>query len=566
MKELHIATDFYDEIHHTERFYDKRNFRDLMAWCRSLGATTLEWILDDIWNLYEDYPGGMDLLGTAVDAAHAEGLKFHVVYKPFEGVLANRILPPTLPRPEGCILWEDLRGLVPVVRPFVAAHPEMCFSRQPGDEDPGGTLRAIRLVKNDAAPVELAPEQISIWTSRVNGRFEPYSGPVSIEQTLEWRPLEPLGRTCRIITIGGLDIPASERYVEVRFAEGAFGAGAFRNEVEALVELVNEDGAVIPSTTAIADPPREHYVHDIAQPHIARLVRYTCLPEVKAFLADKDRIAEHAAEMRAYVRRAADSQIALEQRGHVSVARGKAPYLAGILNPIYPEVRAEWLRVAQFCIDRGADGIDYRCSSHLSQRGMWAYGLNPPVLDALDGDTNSAAVARVVGDAYTEFLREARDLLHAHGRQIGVHLLSNFLRPRDEGTAAPLQENMEYQWETWVADIADFAVFRGAFGYRQDSVRQILDRFGLACRRAGIPLVYQSNRRIYVNRPDDLHLDPDRLKWLEREMARALAHPDVAAYQLYETANFTTLDPGRNVFRGSPDIEAVTRPVFGPRL
>ena len=196
---------------------------------------------------------------------------------------------------------------------------------------------------------------------------------------------------------------------------------------------------------------------------------------------------------------------------------------------------------------------------------LMAYGFNEPVLRELHGEVDTAAARLVIGNAYTGFLREARELLHAHGRKIGVHLLSNFLRPRDEdprvtgyGLGHPGDENVDFQWETWVAEIADFAVFRGAMGYRRESLHDIVDHFARACREVGIPLVYQSNRRISDNRRDALHLDPDRLRWLEYEMKYALGHGGLSAYQLYETANFTCLDENGE-FRGSEEMVEVAR-------
>ncbi len=254
MTELTVATDIYDEVHVNQRFPDEQHLASLMAYCRSLGATSIDWILDDMWAIYDAYPGGMDLLKTAIDAAHAEGLRFHMVYKPEEGCLANIELPHTAPRPAGPVVWEDLRGLLPIVRPFIAAHPELCYKRQPGDEDPGGSLQAIRLIKNDNEPVNLEAKDLSIWISDVNGRFHRYDGSFTVEESSELALVFPLGRTCRVVTIKGLNIPADQRYVEVRLADDALHGRPFQNEYEGIVELVNERGEVIPSTPALARP------------------------------------------------------------------------------------------------------------------------------------------------------------------------------------------------------------------------------------------------------------------------------------------------------------------------
>ncbi|MHB0934781.1 MAG: hypothetical protein ACYDCO_06415 [Armatimonadota bacterium] len=541
---LSVATDFYDEVVSNQCFYDKEQLTALMAYCRSLGAESLDWIVDDMWALYDSYPGGFDLLQVAVDAAHAEGMTFHAVYKPFEGTLSHLTLPHTAPRFAGMPVRETLNGLVPIVRPFIAAHPECCLKRWPGDEDPGGAIQTIRLVKGDDAPVTLRAEDITIWTSSTNGRFQPYQGRFTLETHCDWRPIFPLGRTCWIVSLTGLEIPAGERYIEVRFSENAFAGQPFRNAYTDLIELERQDGTVIPATTAAVPPPCEHYPRLLAKPYMMQLVRYAHHPLVQAWLADAEQMTADAGEMRDYTRTPGEAgrEYALDQCRFVSVARGKADSLPGILNPAYPEVREEWLRTVRFCIERGVDAVDFRVGYHLPPQQQCAYGFNEPVLQALGGAVDLAGAARVMGEAYTHFLRQARELLHAHGKEIGVHLLTNFLLPRDEGLATPSRELIDFQWETWVAEIADFAVLRGAMGLREESLRYCIDRFAGACRQAGVPLTYQCNRRFFASLDDVLNLPCDRLTGLRYEMDLALAHPGVTGYQLYETANFSRLD------------------------
>ena len=554
MKALQVATDIYDDFLANGRFYDVVHLQALMAYCRGLGATTVEWILDDMWGIYEDYPGGFDLLAAAIAAAHTAGLRCHVVYKPFEGALGHLVLPQDVPRPPGAVLWEDLRGGLPIVRPFAAAHPECCLRRRPGDEDPGGPVRALRLVKNDDLPARLTTADLSLWTGAVNGVWRRYAGPLTLSESVEWRPLFPLGRTCRVVTLAGLELPPEARYFELRLADGVLTDAPWRNDYDRLVELVGAAGRVIPSTPAVGDVGAAGGLAALATPILARMVRYARLPEVAAALARPP----PPTELRAYDRPAGDRELALELKRRHAVARGKPPYLPGILNPVYPEVRAEWLRVVRECIARGADAVNFRPTYHLRTQEGWAYGYNPPVWQAIGGREDVAAAARVMGDAYTAFLRAARDLLHAHGRQCGVHLISTHLRPPDEGRRAPVHEIMEFQWETWLHELADFAVFRGAMGYREESLRYVIDRFGGACRRAGVPLIYQSNRRIFDHPRAPLELAPDRRQWLDYEMAYALGHPDVSGYQFYETAYFTRLDEqGR--FRGSDEVRAAAR-------
>lgn len=562
MKPLSVAVDFYDDILEAGQFPDKDQIAALMAYVRELGAESVDWIYDDMWAIYDAYPGGFDLLRAAVDSAHAEGLRFHAVYKPFEGGLAHLILPPGMPRPTETPVWEDLDGILPIVRPFIARHLEFCFKRMPGDADPGGAVAAIRLFKNDDAPVTLKASDVTLWTGTANGRFERVPGRFTLDTHTAFRPVFPLGRTCRVVTLAGLEIPAGERYLEVRFAEGAFDGQPFSNEYHDLAELVRADGTVVPSTTAAAAPPGDHYVRHFAKPVMSRLIRYGHRPEVQAFLADEEAIRAHAAEMRAYVRAPAekDRVIHVHERRLISIARGKPPFLFPHLNPVYPEVRQEWLRTLSRLLASGADAIDIRVSSHANPQDRWAYGFNEPVLAALGGEANLAGAARVIGSAFTAFLREARDRVHAQGRKLGVHLMTSFLVPRDEGLAHPLQEGMDYDWETWIREIADFAVLRGAMGLRAETLRYAVDRFGSACREAGVPMTYQSNRRYFAGLKDRLNLPSDRLSGLEHEMSLMLAHPCVSRYQLYETAYMTRLGPD-GMMRGNRQLVDLCRKI-----
>jgi len=101
---------------------------------------------------------------------------------------------------------------------------------------------------------------------------------------------------------------------------------------------------------------------------------------------------------------------------------------------------------------------------------------------------------------------------------------------------------MDYPWQTWVNEFADFATYRGCFGHRPEVVRYTVDRFADACRAAKIPLIYQSNRRLYTRQKSPLTFDPDRIECLRREMDYVLKHPGIQGYELYETAGFTQID------------------------
>jgi len=551
---LWVTTDFVDDLLRAGRHFEERDIDELMAYSASLGAECHEWILDTIWTLYdEDSPVGFDLLETACEAAHRHGMRFQVMFKPFEGGTEHMgvVLPATMPRPEEKVVLEEQRGLLHAVRPFVAAHPEMRIARWAADDDPGGRVAAIRLVKNDDGLVGFGLEDLTILTSCRNGGYEPYDGPVELEESVEWRPCFPWRDSpCRILTLGGLNLPADAKFFLIRCKKGD-GAEGFTNAVEKIVELVNECGCVIPSMPSLRRADAKNMFERASRIARLEITRYARRhPEARRLLCDEAWFLEQCRDMHRFD--AGWEDACLERDGEVAVARGKPRYNAGSLHPIYPEVREHWLEHVRFCIDRGVDGVNIRTANHNRPYEPWAYGFNEPVLERMTRWGNIAEARRINGDAYTQFLREAADLLHRAGREMGVHAHGLMLRHCDRAANnIPFPCNFDWQWETWVREIADYVEYRGAFFLRPENQREVADRIGLVAREAGKPLVYQSMRGEMVHFDGPHHALAWEMDWVRN-------HPDVAAYNLYETANFSRLHPD-GWFEGSPDFIKLVR-------
>ena len=82
-KALFATTDYFDNVLANNRFFDRDQLHQLNARLASLGVTRHQWIFDPIWTFYEDYPLGFDLFAEAAAAAHAHGLEFYALIKPF---------------------------------------------------------------------------------------------------------------------------------------------------------------------------------------------------------------------------------------------------------------------------------------------------------------------------------------------------------------------------------------------------------------------------------------------------------------------------------------------------
>jgi len=552
-KDLHIAVDFNDDLSQAHRFFEKPHFDSLLDYCRELGVSRIEWIVDTIWSHYDVYPGDIDVLRYVTEGAHERGMELYAVIKPFEGCL-NSALPHKMPSVAGASI-SDIRGILFQVRPFVAEHPDMRLKRMPGDWNPAGPIKAINLVKEGDAATRVQPEHLELLTSDTTCGFKRYEGPIEYSQSVQWRDTFPRYKQCRIITLGGLEIPEDQKYILIRCSP-ADREGDFTNELAKMVELIGEDGNEIPSTVSNGPAhPKHNPLWSLTDPFNAQRTRYGRSPEVREALKDTARIEEMCSDLHGF-----ESTLmvpievkphTLDGAGYVAVARGKAEYLAGGLHPAYPEVRKHWLELTQYCIDRGVDGVDYRCAHHTISSEPWAYGFNEPVMDNnAEGDVDFDAVARRTGEAYTQFLREARDLLHANGRKIAVHLHESLIARNERGVTPRVPINCDWQWETWVREIADSVVYRGVFHVRPWTNRRIVDRLSAVAAEAGKPFVYQCMRiQLTYDGP---------YPCLEREMEYVQRHPRVDAYQLYETANITHMDDGGRL-HGSPHVAKLMR-------
>ena len=551
-KELWTTVDYYDDVLGANRHYSERDLDAMMKYAASLGCARVQWILDTIWTFYdENPPGGFDLLKTACDAAHRHGMRFGVVFKPFEGALAGAsVLPDALPVPDNAPVLKDGTCLIHAFRPRVAKNPEMNLARLNGSEaDPGGRIAAIRLVKNDDAPAPFGPGDLSIWASPRNGGYARYAGPVSFSAGTDWRMMFPYGaKPYRIVTLGNLDLPGGTRFVMVRREKGG---GSFTNAVEHIVELVNERGEIIPSTPARRPVDGARLFELFGKNVRLKLTPFTCTPEAQAIAEDRAGFLKLCEGMHRFD--AGWENAALEEGGSLVAMRGKARGRTGAMHPVYPEVRQDWLDHIRYCIARGVDSVNIRTECHNRAYEPYWFGFNPPVVARIEHPGNFAEARHINGEAYTQFMREAADLLHASGREMGIHVNAVILHHDDRApNNSPVPLNFEWQWERWLKEFADFVEYRGSFHLRPENQHYVADRIGLAAREAGIPFVYQSLRGNGMVSFDGPH---HALAW---DMDRSRAHPDVSVYNLYEMAAFSRLDPEKE-FEGSPDIAKLVR-------
>lgn len=545
-KKLIATTDYACNI--GQCIFERSHLDDLHKYLSSIGVTRHHWIYEPTYDHCGIYTNGFDLIAEAVKSAHAYGIELYVEFKPFEGGGHGAALPLTLPFPEGVCALKDIRGIHTGSRPFVAANPHLSLKRRLGTYEVNDPVTTIRLVKGDNNPIRFHLEQLTIWTSPTNNRFEKYGGSVSYRESVEWRPTYPKSSECRIIHLEGLQLPAGHNYILIRCTI-AGKSSDFTNERGNIVELENVQGSAVPF---ILSTGKGEYNSNIISPLEQKINRYIRQPEVFSELNDPGKVRQHYQDFYSF-----DETIltwipyTFDKEGYIAIACGKPEYMLGNLHPIYPEVREHWLDLLRYCLVRGVDGINIRTANHTRSPEDWEYGFNEPVIEAAGGRMDYPLIRRINGDAYTQFLREARELVKSYGKMLSIQVYSQMLMPDDRVWRTNyIPANFEWQWETWVKEIADELEFRGAWTLRPENLRQVVETFNAVTTAANKPFYFQGNMK-EISFDGPFHFTEQELDWFINE-------PDINGFVLYETNKFTRLNKQRQI-EGSPELKKLLR-------
>ena len=535
-KPIKRTPEYYEE---QRSFMNRAQLDGLHKFLSSIGVTRHQWIVDTYWTLYEDYPHGFDLLEEAVKSAHAHGIEFYAVIKPFEGGGFGEILPHSMPFPKGTQALKDIRGLFPRAQSFVAANPDFCLKRRPGTFNCNEEIATIRLVKSDDKPTRIKAENLTIMISPSNNKFVKYDGPVSFRESVEWRFRFPNWRQTRVLHLDGLKIPPGHKYILIKCAY-ADNKGDFSNENGNILELAGRNGKILPHTLSTGPNGFEKHRGFYRSKVLQELIPYLQLSEVQAEIQDEQKMQEHYRDFYSFDKYNLNDWTTLDKEGYIAAVCGKPEYMQGILHPVYPEVREHWLNITQFCLDRNVDGINFRPSSHTDSPESWDYGFNDLAIRAAGGNIDFPSISRANGDAYLHFLREARELIKYRGKSMAHHLLAAMLMPDDRpGRLGPFFHNIDWQWEIWIKEIADELEFRGGYTLHRWNLKKAIDIFSAKTREAGKPLYLQGDfHGITFEGP--YQSTGEELKLVQN-------HAGLDGYVLYETANFTRVNENGQV-------------------
>ena len=483
------------------------------------------------------------------EIAHAEGLRVYAILKPFDhGHSLTGLLPEDSPLAKRYGRLKRVGGYTRILAKYLRESPGLLMRRfptMPPGQDADLPITEIRLYKEDHTPSAVNPDRLSLWTSRHNGSYSPYRGPMQIEEAiverdepvyhLNWNTPGPTRRKVRLIRIFGVEI--HQPYMAVALAPGGEG-NTFSNRLYALAELINSAGETAVFTYGLTSLDEER-LRPGADFRRAGVSFDLPTSELQTRVLEQDPI------------RAVYSLD--NDKGFLAFGRGKNRSLYGAGCPSCPEVRSEWLRWIGNCLSAGVDGVSIRTTKNHNRTLEWeAYGFNPPAVaaftkrcgaDVTKEPFDGTAWRRLRGEFYTEFLKGASSLVRAAGKTFQIMIEPPMLVSESQVHLMGLH----YDWETWIrSGIADeICLFKIDLSH---------PRFA--------EVIHKTQER---NLPVDwsCHVpesSPDDLAHSIASITRQAAHAGVERVMLYENASILKLGARGGVRCAAPElVKAIVR-------
>ncbi len=475
---LSATVDFPDDV--IPGPYDGRLLDELLGTLKSMGVRRVYWLYygdvepESLWagSLYENaqIPYGTQTLEAigeplkaAVPGAHRHGLEIYGVLKPYNTGMSGTNGPCSGRRLSGI---ERIGGAVPQVIPFLERYPHTRLRRRPDTmASHGASVRRIRLLKRDASPTRVRPENLQLWTSDDNGRYTRLDTTLSVTERVEPAPREvrnyhgelvvAKGTPVRTLMIDGLNI--NERFVAVT-TDFTDESGDFINTTYGMVEAYGDDldtplPVVVASRGAVWNGPRD-LVGD--GPDFDSGMGHFEIPLDVNVSSEGEGVFWHR----------------LAVGGLVGFAQGKNDYLPGTVSEVYPEVHRLWDGWVDRILETGVDGIDIRVSSHGSLVDEpWEYGFDEPVVEAYrmkyetdpwSSDQDLEQFARLRGEHFTSFMRRTSNRARSMGRKMQAHIHTEAFRPDIvHGQIMGFPPNTHFAWQDWMRDgLLDGITFR----------------------------------------------------------------------------------------------------------
>lgn len=545
---LEMNVDFFDDMVHAP--WTEEMFFDLFAKFKSWGVKRCHWIYygrrSEGW--WDGAPLGVadharrtmgnvgEIFPVAVRAAHQHGVEIFGLIKPFDMGFAQHAS--TTHGPSDLPGLDRIGGSARWIANFPVRHREWVIARKPGcfGEAKSTVFTRIDLVKEDDGEAGFSVGDIHLYISDDNLTYRLYEGPCAREEVIEERPIwehtssggRPTSevRRSRVMRLSGLAI--SQKFFVLHVVSRR---RSFKNTLVNLIHIFGENGEERLVTYGIVARGGAHEITENVSAVTPELdfrkygVQFDLQPGTPSSLfPGYDPISA------AYTLDSGD--------GLIAVAAGKDDGTLAAMSPAFPEVRAWWLSWVQDCLDAGADGIELRVRNHHSHLTWGEFGFERPVRDQFlekhgidiwaTDDFDKVEWARLRGEYYSAFYREAKELAGEYGKPLGLHIsLTNNTGPL--GSSAM---NIHWDWQGWLEEgLADSITLKEIMpGSR--FAREVMEK--AAARN--VPVIYAP----YAN---DLWLRP-KGEEICRSWIEIARRSGCAGYQFYECAA---------VIRGSKD-------------
>ena len=170
-------------------------------------------------------------------------------------------------------------------------------------------------------------------------------------------------------------------------------------------------------------------------------------------------------------------------QGYLAFAKGKEPYVTGILSPAPREVRDYWLGGIRDCLDAGVDGIDIRHDSHSRNLELENYGFDEPVLREFERryghfEYDREKLREISAGFYTEFLREAAAAIRKAGCKVQIHIGDTGLLPAGSEESSLTGDGFcygrDWQWQKWIEEgLMDSITLKGMAAWDKSSFNTV---------------------------------------------------------------------------------------------
>lgn len=573
MKNLHVAVDFGDDLVYAQSPYSRKNIEQMMEYFRRLGVNRVYWIYSHPWiDGVRPLDTEEDILKVAVECAHEYGMKLYGLVKPFETGTSTSFMPHTVRLPHCDEKYESISGFHLIIHPYILSHPEHCIQSRPQEQN-DNPIQEIHLVNSDRNTIRIDKDDLKIWISKINGAFLPYQGEWKLTKT----ETKKNGSVITKLVLQGVSISSDYKYLLITCSRQN-DPPSLHNDYSSMIELYDSDGAKIPhsSDQGIMYTDEETYPLSAFLDHV--LVRRFGLYESHVpYLPEKagEGVLNWSLEFgtghnigKRSLDGPSENKDGYRIHSHIAAVRGKRTRLLG-LHPAYPEVRQYWLSIIEHCIQAGVDGVDIRVCNHSTHTlEPERFGFNDIIVreykrrygvDVLNEPYDETLWRELHGEYFTQYLRQARQLLRQHQLPLQIHVSPNMISgmDRDCWIRNNIPGNFEWPWRKWIDDdLLDAITLKNCtftFGHPEER---------LAFAKNVQAYAKDRGKKVYWC-SHNFKCDRERLEFrltqhkdqLKEQIRMVKESPNLDGLILYEAAQMTRRDKNTGKVRGSSQIE-----------